>query len=78
MGFRMAERYLGKKEGRAYIDKTKDWKRLYIKLKPTRILSWDGGASGHAWGKKYIQRAPRAPSGVASGAVSALGDGSRA
>ena len=57
MGFRMAERYLGRKEGRSYIEKTKDWKRVYIRLKPTRIVSWDGGATGHAWGNKYIQAA---------------------
>lgn len=55
MGYRMAKRYLGAREGRAYIDKTKDWKRVYIRVKPTRVLSWDGGASGHEWGKKYIQ-----------------------
>lgn len=55
MGRRMAKRYLGEKEGYAYIDKTKDWKRVYIKLKPTRLLSWDGGQSGHEWGKRYIQ-----------------------
>jgi nitroimidazol reductase NimA-like FMN-containing flavoprotein (pyridoxamine 5'-phosphate oxidase superfamily) len=70
MGFRMAERYLGKKEGRAYIDKTKNWRRLYIKLRPTRILSWDGGVSGHVWGKKYIQTTPGARPGVDLRAIS--------
>ena len=61
MGHRLAERYLGKQEGDAYIDKTKSWKRVFIRLKPDRIISWDGGASGHAWGKKYIERAPSRP-----------------
>ena len=56
MGRRMAKRYLGKTKGYAYIDKTKNWKRVYLRIKPTRIISWDGGASGHAWGKKYVQR----------------------
>ncbi|MGD9763989.1 MAG: pyridoxamine 5'-phosphate oxidase family protein [Candidatus Binatia bacterium] len=57
MGQRMAKRYLGAREGYAYIEKTKDWKRIYIRIKPTRIISWDGGTTGHAWGKKYIQKA---------------------
>jgi len=56
MGRRMARRYLGKKEGHAYIEKTKDWARIYIRIKPVRIISWDGGKSGHAWGRRYIQR----------------------
>ena len=55
MGHRMAERYLGKAEGDAYIEKTKHWKRVYIRITPTTLKSWDGGASGHAWGKKYIE-----------------------
>ena len=56
MGYRMAARYLGKEEGDAYIDKTKHWKRVYIRITPTRVKSWDGGATGHAWGKAYIER----------------------
>jgi PPOX class probable F420-dependent enzyme len=56
MGYRMAARYLGKQEGDAYIDKTKHWKRIYIRITPTCVKSWDGGASGHAWGKQYIER----------------------
>jgi PPOX class probable F420-dependent enzyme len=55
MGRRMAARYLGRVEGRAYIEKTKDWIRIYIRLKPARVVSWDGGSSGHEWGKKYIE-----------------------
>ncbi len=60
MGYRLGKRYLGGREGKAYIDKTKDWKRIFIRIKPTHILSWDGGASGHQWGKKYIQVASSA------------------
>jgi len=79
MGRRMAKRYLGKKEGYAYIDKTKGWKRVYIKLKPTRLLSWDGGQSGHEWGKRYIQTqstaAPGRPGRVRS--VSRIRAGAR-
>jgi len=56
MGYRMAERYLGKQEGDAYIEKTRHWKRVFIRITPTRVKSWDGGASGHAWGKAYIER----------------------
>jgi PPOX class probable F420-dependent enzyme len=55
MGRRMAARYLGRTQGRAYIAKSKDWTRIYIRIKPVRIVSWDGGATGHEWGKKYIQ-----------------------
>ena len=55
MGRRMAARYLGKADGRSYIEKTKDWIRIYIKIKPVRVVSWDGGSTGHEWGKKYIQ-----------------------
>jgi PPOX class probable F420-dependent enzyme len=55
MGYRMAERYLGKQEGDAYIDKTKHWRRVYIRISPTRMKSWDGGATGHAWGARYIE-----------------------
>jgi PPOX class probable F420-dependent enzyme len=56
MGYRMAERYLGKQEGDAYIEKTRHWKRIFIRITPTRVKSWDGGASGHTWGKAYIER----------------------
>lgn len=56
MGRRMATRYLGSEEGNAYIDKTQNWKRIYIRVTPVRIISWDGGATGHAWGKKYIEK----------------------
>ena len=59
MGYRMAHRYLGKTRGRAYIDKTKHWKRVYIRVKPTAILSWDGGVSGHEWGKRYVENDDR-------------------
>ncbi len=59
MGYRMGERYLGKKKGRAYIDKTREWKRIFLRIKPDRIRSWDGGASGHAWGERYVQRTSR-------------------
>jgi PPOX class probable F420-dependent enzyme len=55
MGHRMARRYLGKTRGTAYIEKTKHWKRVYIRVKPTAILSWDGGVSGHEWGKRYVE-----------------------
>jgi PPOX class probable F420-dependent enzyme len=61
MGRRMAVRYLGKAEGRSYIEKSKDWTRIFIKLKPVRIVSWDGGATGHEWGKKYIQTSTGTP-----------------
>ena len=61
MGIRMAERYLGKAEGRAYIEKTRNWKRLFLRLTPDRIRSWDGGASGHAWGGRYIEKTAAAP-----------------
>ena len=57
MGYRMGERYLGAAEGRAYIDKTKGWKRLFLRITPESIRSWDGGGSGHAWGERYIDRA---------------------
>lgn len=67
MGRRMAARYLGKAEGRSYIEKTKDWTRIYIKIKPVRIVSWDGGSTGHAWGKKYIQISNRTPGSNANG-----------
>ena len=56
MGYRMAERFLGKQEGDAYIEKTKHWKRVFIRITPTRVKSWDGGSTGHAWGKPYIER----------------------
>ncbi len=56
MGYRMAERFLGKAEGDAYVEKTRHWKRVFIRITPTRVKSWDGGASGHAWGKAYIER----------------------
>ena len=56
IGHRMAARYLGKQEGDAYIATTKHWKRVYIHITPTRVKSRDGGASGHAWGKAYIER----------------------
>jgi PPOX class probable F420-dependent enzyme len=59
MGHRMAHRYLGKTRGTAYIDKTKHWKRVYIRVQPTEILSWDGGASGHEWGKRYVEAGGR-------------------
>lgn len=58
MGRRMAARYLGSTEGRSYIEKTKDWTRIYIRLKPARVVSWDGGSTGHEWGKKYIEISP--------------------
>ena len=29
--------------------------RIYIRIKPVRIVSWDGGTTGHEWGKKYIE-----------------------
>jgi PPOX class probable F420-dependent enzyme len=58
MGLRMAERYLGPEEGAAYIEKTRTWKRVFLRLQPTRIRSWDGGASGHEWGERFIQRRP--------------------
>jgi len=61
MGYRMAERYLGEHEGHAYIDKTKHWKRVYIRVTPTALKSWDGGASGHAWGRRYIETATSPP-----------------
>lgn len=61
MGYRMAERYLGEHEGHAYIDKTKHWKRVYIRVTPTIMKSWDGGASGHAWGRRYIETATSPP-----------------
>lgn len=56
MGFRMGERYLGAEEGRAYIEKTRSWKRVFLRLDPSEIRSWDGGASGHAWGERFIER----------------------
>jgi PPOX class probable F420-dependent enzyme len=59
MGYRMAYRYLGKTRGPTYIEKTKHWKRVYIRVKPTEILSWDGGASGHEWGTRYVEGADR-------------------
>lgn len=68
MGRRMATRYLGRNEGRAYIEKSKDWERIYIRLKPVRIVSWDGGTTGHEWGKKYIQISPEAGANNTSGA----------
>lgn len=55
MGRRMAARYLGEREGNAYIDKTGRWKRIFIRVKPTSILSWDGGQSGHEWGERYVE-----------------------
>lgn len=61
MGYRMAERYLGKQEGHAYIEKTKHWKRVYVRITPTRIKSWDGGSSGHEWGSKYIKKTVSSP-----------------
>ena len=67
MGRRMATRYLGRNEGRAYIEKSKDWERIYIRLKPVRIVSWDGGTTGHEWGKKYIQISPGAGANNTSG-----------
>ncbi len=59
MGHRMADRYLGKPRGAAYIEKTKHWKRIYIRVEPTEILSWDGGASGHEWGEHYVEDGAR-------------------
>src|SRR5262245_2169522 len=59
MGHRMAHRYLGKTRGAAYIEKTKHWKRIYIRVEPTAILSWDGGVSGHEWGKRYVEDGAR-------------------
>ena len=62
MGFRMAERYLGREAGRAYIEKTRTWKRIFIRIRPTRIRSWDGGATGHEWGRYSIE-SPGSPPG---------------
>jgi len=56
MGFRMGERYLGSEEGRAYIEKTRSWKRVFLRLDPVEIRSWDGGSSGHEWGERFIER----------------------
>lgn len=56
MGERMAERYLGPEEGPAYIEKTRRWKRVFLRLAPERIRSWDGGASGHEWGERFVER----------------------
>lgn len=55
MGRRMAARYLGRADGYSYINKTRDWTRIYLRLKPARIVSWDGGVEGHDWGKRYIE-----------------------
>ena len=50
----LTDRIIGKYY--AYIDKTKHWRRVYIRITPTRMKSWDGGATGHAWGARYIER----------------------
>ena len=55
MGYRMAERYIGGDSGQAYIDKTAGWKRVFIRLTPDKISSWDGGAEGHDWGKRFVE-----------------------
>lgn len=63
MGRRMARRYLGR-GGLDYIEKTKDWERLFIKVIPEKISSWDGGVEGHEWGKRlirHVRRPPRQP-----------------